>query len=151
MAGFRDVVILLPGITGSVLANKAGKEVWAPSAGAVWRAVTSIGRSIEGLELTADDAEDAVTPTRLVPDATIVPGLVKIDGYSRIERYLIDQLGLEAGRNYFAFPYDWRRDSYRQPRACVFEPSLSRQRHALRRDRRRQRGASGPCPILVRL
>ena len=49
MAGFRDVVILLPGITGSVLANKAGKEVWAPSAGAVWRAVTSIGRSIEGL------------------------------------------------------------------------------------------------------
>lgn len=111
MPNFADVVILLPGITGSVLANKAGKEVWSPSGGAVWRAITSLGGSIEGLELASDDAQDGVTATRLVPDVTLVPGLVKIDGYSRTERYLIDQLGLEAGRNYFAFPYDWRRDN----------------------------------------
>lgn len=111
MSDFRDVVVLLPGITGSVLANKAGKEVWAPSAGAVWRVIKSFGGSIEGLELAADDADDGVTAPRLVPDVTIVPGLVKIDGYSRVERYLVEQLGLEAGRNYFAFPYDWRRDN----------------------------------------
>ena len=43
MSDFSDLVILLPGITGSVLANKAGKEVWAPSGGAVWRAITSFG------------------------------------------------------------------------------------------------------------
>ncbi len=111
MSDFRDLVILLPGITGSVLANKAGKEVWSPSGGAVWRAITSLGNSIEGLELASDDADDGVTAPRLVPDVTLVPGLVKIDGYSRIERYLIDQLGLAAGRNYFAFAYDWRRDN----------------------------------------
>ncbi|MPZ45449.1 MAG: hypothetical protein GEV05_19070 [Betaproteobacteria bacterium] len=111
MAGFPDLVILLPGITGSVLANKAGKELWAPSAGAVWRAITSSGKSITGLELSAEDSRDDVEATRLVPDATIVPGLVKIDGYSRIERYLVEQLDLEAGRNYFSFPYDWRRDN----------------------------------------
>lgn len=111
MSDFRDLVILLPGITGSVLANKSGAEVWAPSGGAVWRAITSFGGSIESLELKSDDADDGVTAPRLVPDVTIVPGLVKIDGYSRIERYLVDQLGLEAGRNYFAFPYDWRRDN----------------------------------------
>jgi pimeloyl-ACP methyl ester carboxylesterase len=111
MSDFRDLVILLPGITGSVLANKSGKEVWAPSGGAVWRAITSFGNSIEDLELASDDADDGVTAPRLVPDVTLIPGLIKIDGYSRTERYLIDQLGLQAGRNYFAFPYDWRRDN----------------------------------------
>ena len=111
MSNFPDLVILLPGITGSVLANKAGKEVWAPSGGAIWRAITSFGNSIEDLELASDDADDGVTAPRLVPDVTLVPGLIKIDGYSRIERYLIDQLGLVAGSNYFPFPYDWRRDN----------------------------------------
>ncbi len=111
MSDFRDLVILLPGITGSVLANKNGKEVWSPSGGAVWRAITSFGNSIEDLELASDDADDGVTAPRLVPDVTLIPGLIKIDGYSRTERYLIDQLGLEAGRNYFSFPYDWRRDN----------------------------------------
>ena len=111
MSDFRDLVILLPGITGSVLANKAGKEVWAPSGGAVWHAITSFGNSIEDLALASDDADDGVTAPRLVPDVTLIPGFIKIDGYSRTERYLIDQLGLQAGRNYFAFPYDWRRDN----------------------------------------
>jgi len=41
MSNFRDVVVLLPGITGSVLVNKAGKEVWAPSACSVWQSVKS--------------------------------------------------------------------------------------------------------------
>lgn len=111
MAEFRDLVILLPGITGSVLANKAGKEVWAPSGGAIWRAITSLGGSIEGLELAGDDVDDGVTAPRLVADVTIVPGLIKIDGYSRIRDYLVTQLGLVEGQNFYAFPYDWRRDN----------------------------------------
>jgi len=67
--------------------------------------------SIKGLELINDDIDDGVIASRLVPDVTIIPGLIKIDGYSRIENYLIAQLGLNAGSNYFAFPYDWRRDN----------------------------------------
>ena len=51
MSAFKDVVILLPGITGSVLANEAGKEVWSPSGGVIWRAITSFGGSIKDLEL----------------------------------------------------------------------------------------------------
>jgi len=43
MNDFRDVVVLLPGITGSVLADARGKEVWSPSAGAIWRAIGSFG------------------------------------------------------------------------------------------------------------
>ncbi|MEO7244871.1 MAG: hypothetical protein ABIX12_06970, partial [Rubrivivax sp.] len=111
MATFPDLVMLLPGITGSVLTNRAGKDVWSPSAGAAWRAITSFGQSITGLELPGDDVDDGVTATRLVPDVTLVPGLVKIDGYSRVQDYLIRQLGLVDGQNYRAFPYDWRRDN----------------------------------------
>jgi pimeloyl-ACP methyl ester carboxylesterase len=111
MPGFRDVVVLLPGITGSVLARADGKEVWSPSGGAIWRAIRSLGGSISGLELDPGGADDGVTAPRLVPDVTIVPGLIKIDGYSRIERYLVEQLELQPGRNYFPFPYDWRRDN----------------------------------------
>ena len=111
MADFRDLVILLPGITGSVLANKQGREVWAPSAGAVWRVISSAGGSIEGLELAGDDIDDGVTAPRLVPDVTLVPGLVKIDGYSRIREYLVRQLGLAERQNFHPFPYDWRRDN----------------------------------------
>lgn len=111
MTPFPDLVILLPGITGSVLANARGKEVWSPSAGAVWRAISSFGNSIEDLELAGDEVDDGVTAPRLVPDVSIVPGLVKIDGYTRITNYLIQQLGLVDGRNFHAFPYDWRRDN----------------------------------------
>lgn len=111
MSTFKDLVVLLPGITGSVLANAKGKEVWAPTAGAVWRAITSFGHSIEGLELAGDDVDDGVRATRLVPDVTVVPGLVKIDGYGRVSRYLCDQLGLVEGQNFRPFPYDWRRDN----------------------------------------
>jgi len=109
--GFRDVVILLPGITGSVLVDKRGHELWAPSAEVVWRAITTLGRSVEGLELPADGSDDGVAASRLVPDVSIIPGLIKIDGYSKVSNYLVSRLGLVEGQNFFPFPYDWRLDN----------------------------------------
>jgi hypothetical protein len=111
MSSFKDVVVLLPGITGSVLADASGKEVWSPTAGTAWRLLTSFGKSITGLELDPSGDPGGVTAPRLIPDTTIVPGFIKIDGYTRIEDYLIAQLGLERGRNYLPFPYDWRLDN----------------------------------------
>ena len=114
--GFPDVVIGLPGISGSVLA-KDGKEIWGTSRGAIWRAVSSGGDSINALALTAaddpaiDDLGDGVTATRLVQDVHIIPGLWKIDGYSGMTARLQSDLGLELGKNLFEFPYDWRRDN----------------------------------------
>jgi hypothetical protein len=110
MGEIRDVVILLPGITGSTL-EKNGKELWGASGGAVWRAIRSLGGSLEELELPASGDPGGVTAGRLIPDVTIVPGLVKIDGYSAIEDFLINDLGLTPGKNYFPFPYDWRLDN----------------------------------------
>jgi Lecithin:cholesterol acyltransferase len=113
---FKHLVIVLPGISGSVL-TKDGKEVWGTSTAAIWRAVTSGADSIRGLAIhgiddpSLDDLGDGVQAVRLVQDLHIIPGLWKIDGYTAIVRRLKESLELEAGKNLFEFPYDWRRDN----------------------------------------
>src|SRR5262245_50232865 len=104
-ATFPDVLVLIPGISGSALARR-GQEVWGTSGGALWRAVSGLGKDIRELALQGDDADtddigDGVEATRLIPDLHMIPGLWKIDGYSTTKAELI----------YFDFPYDWRRDN----------------------------------------
>jgi hypothetical protein len=111
MRPMPDVMVVLPGITGSVLRDAEGRDLWAPTAGAITRALITLGGSITGLELRADDADDGVTAPLLVPDLHLIPGLWKIDGYSRISAYLQQQFAVTPGRNFFTFPYDWRRDN----------------------------------------
>jgi pimeloyl-ACP methyl ester carboxylesterase len=110
-----DVVVLLPGILGSALARD-GKEVWAPSPGAIGRALWTLGRSVRSLELVADpweedDLGDGVVATRVMPDIHIVPGLWGIDGYTGISRLVRDRFDVVPGETYIEFPYDWRRDN----------------------------------------
>jgi hypothetical protein len=109
----RDVVVLLPGITGSVL-RKGGRDVWAVSAPAALGALASLGRGIQALALPADapaDADDGVTASRLMPDVHLVPGLWRIDGYSRLVETIKRTFDLRSGQNLFEFAYDWRRDN----------------------------------------
>lgn len=111
----NDVIILLPGITGSVL-SRNGKEVWGTSAGSIMRALLSGGDSIQDLRLegddpTRDDLGDGVTAPRLVQDLTIIPGFWKIDGYTKVSRTLQEAFSLKLDENFFEFPYDWRRDN----------------------------------------
>jgi hypothetical protein len=111
----RDVVVLLPGIMGSVL-EKDGREVWALSGSAIVNGIRSLGGSIGGLTLTGDsdtrdDLGDGITATRLLPDTHLIPGLWKIDGYSRISTFITEQFDAQKGQNFFEFPYDWRRDN----------------------------------------
>jgi pimeloyl-ACP methyl ester carboxylesterase len=110
---FSDVVVLLPGLIGSVLC-KDGKPLWGTSPGALWGTVA--GENLEKLRLTgADDGQedlaDGIVPTGLVPNPELVPGLWKQGGYSILSQALVDRLGLVRGKNYFEFPYDWRRDN----------------------------------------
>ncbi len=84
-----DVIVLLPGILGSVLARD-GKDVWAVNDGAALQAVLSLGNSIKHLALDDDppdveDLGDGVTAPRLMPDVHLIPGLWKIDGYGKVE------------------------------------------------------------------
>ena len=110
----RDVVVLLPGLTGSVLRTD-GKDLWGPSTGSLLRIALSRGRRLHPLILQEDPVErddlgDGVVATRVFPDVHLIPGLWKIDGYSRLGETLCRSLGLVPGRNYFELPYDWRRD-----------------------------------------
>jgi pimeloyl-ACP methyl ester carboxylesterase len=110
-----DVIVLLPGITGSVLARD-GRDVWAVTGGSAWRALTSLGHSITALALTddpsdVDDLGDGVTAPRVMPDVHLIPGLWTIDGYGAIAAKIQESLEVKPGQNFFEFPYDWRRDN----------------------------------------
>jgi pimeloyl-ACP methyl ester carboxylesterase len=115
MADFTDIVVLIPGITGSVL-ERNGREVWGASAAAVLHGLMSGGRSIQDLILenddpAVDDLGDGVSATRLVEDVHLFPGLWTIDGYTKVAQRLCQRLKLEPGVSYFTLPYDWRRDN----------------------------------------
>jgi len=109
-----DVVVLLPGILGSVL-QKDGEDLWAPTAGATFRALTG-QTDLQSLALAADpedvdDVGDGIRAVRLFPDVHLIPGLWKIDGYSHISQWLRATFDLDDQANYFEFPYDWRRSN----------------------------------------
>jgi pimeloyl-ACP methyl ester carboxylesterase len=111
----KDVVVLLPGILGSVL-QRDGKDAWAMSKGALLRGLFSLGGSVKDLALDGDDPEqddlgDGVTAPRLMPDLHLVPGFWKIDGYTKVRERLLDTFDFTEGKNWFDFPYDWRRDN----------------------------------------
>ena len=110
-----DVIVLLPGITGSVL-QKDGKDVWALSGGALWQGLKDFGESIKELRLEQDDPEaddlgDGITAPRLIADTHLIPGLWKIDGYGKVAETIKRELDVTPGLNFFEFPYDWRRDN----------------------------------------
>jgi pimeloyl-ACP methyl ester carboxylesterase len=118
----NDIVILLPGITGSVL-QKNGRDIWSPTVQSAWAYITSLGDSLQQLQIGEDDPEadslgDGIEATALMPKATIVPGLVKIEGYTDLSRFITDNFEVIKGHsddekpaNFFHFPYDWRRDN----------------------------------------
>ena len=111
----RDVVVCIPGITGSVL-RKDGRDVWNISGGALISALTTLGRSITDLKLEddppdVDDLGDGITAPEVIRDVHLIPGLWKIDGYTKMLRYIEETFDVTRGRNLFEFPYDWRRDN----------------------------------------
>lgn len=126
MTDLKDIIVILPGITGSVL-QKDGRDLWAVSGRAIWDIIKSQGNALDVLKVQqddpdADDLGDGIKAVRLVEDAHIIPGLVKIDGYTKTTRMITDNFtnvirgdiynDLEdKAANLYHFPYDWRRDN----------------------------------------
>jgi pimeloyl-ACP methyl ester carboxylesterase len=111
----EDVVVLLPGILGSVL-RKDGNDIWENSRGMLFRSLLEGTGPLNDLALEddrpdEDDVGDGVTADRLVGDVHMIPGLWTIDGYSKISAKIRSFEGVEANENFFEFPYDWRRDN----------------------------------------
>jgi hypothetical protein len=111
-----DVIVLIPGILGSVLV-KDGKEVWGASRSSIAGNLMTFGKALGALELPAgighDDPQDGVTAPRVLPKLYMVPKFWKADGYGRLTNRLKDRITLslatdgQAG-NLVEFPYDWR-------------------------------------------
>ena len=143
---FEDVVVVIPGITGSVLEKPDG-ERWALTGSAVAKAIRSLGTSVFDLRLADDDAQlphapDGVRATALLDDLHILPGLWRVDGYGALEKRLRRRLKLVPGENLHTFPYDWRRDNRAASRRLAAESQVWL-------DQQRARGAADPKLILV--
>jgi pimeloyl-ACP methyl ester carboxylesterase len=121
----EDMIVILPGILGSVL-KKDDKDLWAVSGQSIWNLVKHSQKTIEALELssddyTLDDLGDGIRPTQLIEDVHLIPGLVKVDGYTQTSRMITDNFAVIEGdiyndpedksANFYHFPYDWRRDN----------------------------------------
>lgn len=110
----RDVVVCIPGITGSVL-RKNDKDVWNISGGAVLNALLSLGKNIQAMKLEEDpidvDDIDGIKATSVIRDVHLIPGLWKIDGYTKLVEHILATFDVTLGKNLFEFPYDWRRDN----------------------------------------
>lgn len=116
----KDIVILIPGIMGSVLQNQSGEDIWNVSLQAALRATRETitqGSLLEELMIKNDDIErdyldDGIKATGLIQDAYLFPGFIKLaDGYTSLRNRLLKNFDLSPGKNYFEFAYDWRRDN----------------------------------------
>jgi pimeloyl-ACP methyl ester carboxylesterase len=111
-----DLVVLLPGITGSVLRQR-GKVVWGFSAGTIGKALLTLGGSMERTlalpddDPSKDDLDDGIVADALIPDLHLIPGFWKIDGYTKITEAIAANFDVRDGENLYQFPYDWRRDN----------------------------------------
>jgi len=143
----RDVVVCIPGITGSVL-RKDGRDIWNISGGALLSALTTLGRSISDLKLEedppeVDDLGDGITAPEVIRDVHLIPGFWKIDGYTKMLRYIEETFDVTRGQNLFEFPYDWRRDNR------VAARRLQRQGHEWLKAWRESSGADDAKLVLV--
>lgn len=123
-ARLRHMIVVLPGITGSVL-RKNGKDLWAFSGSAIWNSLANRQQMLKDLTLpavddyTLDDLGDGVSAEGLMQNASIVPGLVKmVTGYTDLVKAIRDRFdvvghGLQSDEpsNLYEFAYDWRRDN----------------------------------------
>jgi triacylglycerol esterase/lipase EstA (alpha/beta hydrolase family) len=119
----RDLVVVLPGITGSVL-QKDGKDIWNYSSQSVWQLIQTFGDSLNQLKLPSNTPitegfDDGIRATSLVRGAHIIPGLEKVlSGYHLTSQLIKDNFELIEGNifedkpaNFYEFPYDWRLDN----------------------------------------
>jgi pimeloyl-ACP methyl ester carboxylesterase len=131
----HDLVVVLPGITGSILRRADGRDVWAVSGRALWDVLISLGDSLEYLAVPRHDPRGAapdtpITAAGLINDFHGIFGFWRIDGYNSIVNMLTETFELWRGTpedgneqtNLIPFPYDWRlsnRVSARRLKAVV--------------------------------
>ena len=112
----RDVIVVIPGILGSVLV-KGGREVWGGSAKSAVGNIVTFGRALKELKLEPGighgDPKDGVSSPRVMPRLGMIPTFWKLDGYGKLTEWLLKRFTLTPATddqpgNLIEFPYDWR-------------------------------------------
>jgi pSer/pThr/pTyr-binding forkhead associated (FHA) protein len=94
----RRPVVFVPGFLGS--------ELWLGSE-RVWPNVRALFSNPELFRMTDDSPLEA---RAILNRVVIVPNLLKLEQYSRLGDYLVEELGYQRQVDFFEFPYDFRRD-----------------------------------------
>lgn len=138
----RDLIVVLPGILGSTLANQ-DEMVWGRSDGAVLRSIYTFLRNKENLTLPDgvgdEHPNDGVKPVGLMPDLHALGGIWTVNlGYSTLISSLKSQFCLidaplndpDRYANFLPIPYDWRLSNRYNGRRLktIVEPALEKWR-----------------------
>jgi pSer/pThr/pTyr-binding forkhead associated (FHA) protein len=94
----RSPVVFVPGIMGS--------ELWLGDT-QIWPNLKLLFRQPD---LFKYPGEPGIEPRGILQQVVIVPNLIKLEQYSRLGDYLVEDLGYERGKDFFEFAYDWRQD-----------------------------------------
>jgi hypothetical protein len=135
-----DVIILIPGVLGSVLV-KDGREVWGASGSSIAGNLMTFGKALNALALPHqighDDPKDGVIAPRVLPRLYMVPTFWKADGYGRLtdrlkERFTLSPATDTQPGNLLECPYDWRLSNQlnAQRLSDTVVPALDRWRQA---------------------
>ncbi len=105
----RDLVVVVPGIMGSVLERPGDKEkLWEPKGGSLLRLLR--GKESLALPPGQPDASDGVEATGLIESPAMVPDFWGLDSYTKLLDWLEETVDFQPGQ-LRRFPYDWRRDN----------------------------------------
>lgn len=94
----RSPVVFVPGMMGS--------ELWVGDT-RIW---PNLKLLFKQPDLFAYPGDTGVVPRGILQEVVIVPNLIKLEQYSRLGDYLVQDLGYERGKDFFEFAYDWRQD-----------------------------------------
>ncbi|HEX2980182.1 MAG TPA: hypothetical protein VHO48_07950, partial [Anaerolineaceae bacterium] len=111
-----DLIIIIPGVMGSVLQRSNGQEAWGCKGG-VFNNLVTLGKIAKCLALRADigdsEPQDGVTASGLMPGLHLLPGFWGIDGYNEMigslrKSFNLHEVTSATPGNLLLFPYDWR-------------------------------------------
>lgn len=121
-APFDDLLIVIPGIGGSMLRDDKG-PLWNPTLGLAGALLSGYGERLERLAADSGRLDDpdyvsAVQPYGLTEMGVTIPGLAALNSYKPLRDALTATFDLVVGdptaagppANYYEFAYDWRRD-----------------------------------------
>jgi len=94
----RHPVVFVPGIMGS--------ELWLGQE-RIWPNIKLLFKQPELLEYPG---LPGIEPRGILQEVVVVPNLIKLEQYSQMGDYLVEDLGYTRGKDFFEFAYDWRQD-----------------------------------------